>query len=142
MMETQYNIIEGGHHTDDRGTIFFFNDFDMKEVKRFYRIKHHDTSIIRGWRGHKIEQRWFQVSSGSFEIKLLKIDNWQIPDPNIKQDRITLTAEEDSVLHIPAGYATSLQALSENSELIVFADYPISHAKNDDYLYPLDYFKS
>lgn len=140
-MEKEYGIIKGGRHADERGTIYFFNDFDMTVVKRFYRIGHHDTSIIRGWRGHKIEQRWFHIYKGAFEINLIEIDNWEVPNPDLPATKIMLTAEEDSVLHIPAGFATSLKAVSANSEMIVFADYAIEHAKNDDYLFPSDYFK-
>jgi len=141
-MEKQGQIIKGEQHKDVRGTIFFFNDFDMTVVRRFYRIKHHNTSAIRGWRGHKIEQRWFHVYRGSFEIKLVRIDNWEAPNPFLKATSMILQAEEDIILHIPEGIATSLTALSVNSEIIVFADYAIDHASKDDYLYPVDYFKN
>jgi dTDP-4-dehydrorhamnose 3,5-epimerase-like enzyme len=141
-MMNEVNVIVGGSHSDQRGTICFFNDFDMTEVKRFYRIKHHDTTIIRGWRGHKIEQRWFQVCRGAFEINLIEIDNWEMPNPSLQSRKMILRADEDSVLHIPAGFATSLKAVSANSEMIVFGDYAIEYAKNDDYLFPLDYFKA
>lgn len=134
-------IISGGRYTDERGTIYFFNDFDMTEVKRFYRITNQYTSIIRAWRGHKIEQRWFNVCKGVFEIKLIEIDNFEEPSQSLKSITVILTAEEDSVLHVPAGFATSLRALSADSEVIVFADYGIEHARMDNYLYPEDYFK-
>lgn len=140
-MNKQYQINSGGHHADERGTVYFFNDFDMTEVKRFYRINHHDTSTIRGWRGHKIEQRWFHVFRGVFEIKLIEIDNWERPNPVLPVTKMILRAKDDVVLHIPAGFATCLKAISAHSELIVFADTLIEHAKNDDYLFPLDYFE-
>lgn len=140
-MKKVSEIISGGRHTDERGTIYFFNDFDMTEVKRFYRIKNHDTSILRGWRGHKIEQRWFNVCKGSFDIKLIEIDNFEEPSQSLRSVTVTLVAGEDAILHVPAGFATSLRATSAESELIVFADYDIEHAKMDDYLYPEDYFK-
>lgn len=140
-MSKQCQLINGGHHIDERGQIYFVNDFDMTKVKRFYRIKHHDTSAIRGWRGHKIEQRWFHVYRGAFEIKLIEIDNWQTPGQFLHVTKMVLSAVEDSVLYIPAGFVTSLKATSANSEMIVFADYDIDHAKNDEYLFPLNYFK-
>jgi len=140
-MKETYSLIIGAHYTDERGTITFFNDFDMREVKRFYRIKQHDNSAVRGWRGHKVEQRWFQVCSGTFEVKLVKIDNWDSPSEFIKSVQVILKAELNAVLHIPAGFASSLRALSANSEIIVFSDYGIEHAKYDNYLFPPDYFK-
>lgn len=132
--------IVGGQHTDERGTLCFINDFDMTPVKRFYTISHPDTSIIRGWRGHKIEQRWFHVSRGSFEIKLVQIDDWVKPNRNLTQDVFILTSEESTVLHVPVGFASSLRAFEPDSKLIVFADTDIQNTQHDDYLFPVDYF--
>ena len=140
-MGDDLEIINGGSYADERGTITFINDFDMQLVKRFYRIKHHDTSIVRGWRGHKIEQRWFHVSTGTFQVKLIKIDNWKNPGKDLKIEVMVLSADENAVLYIPAGYASAIQSIEVNSELIVFADYAIDHAKHDDYLFPIDYFQ-
>ncbi|WP_448105374.1 WxcM-like domain-containing protein [Pedobacter panaciterrae] len=141
-MKNQFMITIGGQHRDARGTLFFFNDFDMTAIKRFYRIKHPHTIAIRGWRGHRIEQRWFHVFNGAFEIDLIEIDNWDMPSSLLQQTKIVLNAEDNSVLHVPAGFATRFKALSANSEMIIFADYAIEHAKNDDYLFPLDYFNN
>mgnify|MGYP003583051687 FL=1 len=141
-MNTDLKLIVGGSHTDSRGTIVFINDFDMTPVKRFYRIKHQDTKTIRGWRAHRIEQRWFHVNQGVFEVRLIAIDNWTTPNPSLPQKKITLQATDNAVLHIPAGYASAIQAKVADSELTVFADYDIDHAKNDDYLYPITYFNA
>lgn len=141
-MSTELSLIVGGDHTDARGTIVFINDFDMTPVKRFYRIKHQDTETIRGWRAHRIEQRWFHVNRGAFAVKLIAIDNWDTPSPSLPQKEFILKETENSVLHIPAGYASAIQAQVADSELTVFADYAIEHAKNDDYLYPLNYFNA
>ncbi|MEO5832339.1 MAG: hypothetical protein ABIR83_03080, partial [Nakamurella sp.] len=61
-------IIQGGEHEDARGRLTFFNDFDMKAVRRFYVIEHPDTAIVRAWQAHKKEQKWFYVTAGSFKI--------------------------------------------------------------------------
>ncbi len=136
------SLIVGSSHNDARGTVTFVNDFDMTEVKRFYRIKHQDTETIRGWRAHKIEQRWFHVTNGIFVIRLIAIDDFLSPTPSLPQKEFTLKAEDNAVLHVPVGYASAIQAKTTNSELIIFADYDIDNAKNDDYLYPIDYFNS
>lgn len=132
-------LIKGESHCDERGTIDFYNCFNMEEVRRFYCIKQ-STSIIRAWRGHQIEQRWFYVSKGCFEVKLIKIDNWESPSRALVPLVFTLSVGENSILHVPKGYASSLEALVDDSELIIFADYEIGHAKNDNHLYPIDYF--
>jgi len=134
-------LIEGSNYLDERGTLSFVNDFSMKEVQRFYVIKHPNTHITRGWRAHKMEQRWFYVTKGAFEIKLIAIDNWEVPNPELAQTVFNLKEESSNVLHVPKGYATCLRALSNDSQVIVYADYDIIHAKNDEYVYPLTYFK-
>ncbi|WP_316790845.1 WxcM-like domain-containing protein [Pedobacter frigoris] len=133
-------LIPGGQHTDSRGTLTFLNDFDMSEVKRFYMIQNRDTAVIRAWRAHKIEQRWFYAINGEFLIRAVKIDNFDAPDNDLPIEEYTISAISNQVLHVPLGYATSVQAITNESKLLVFADYGIENAKFDDYLYPQDYF--
>lgn len=134
------NYIKGGIASDQRGSIKFVNDFDMSLVKRFYIIKNADTELVRGWRAHKIEQRWFYVISGSFSLDLVKIDNWDAPSKDIPVQKEILKASDGSVLHMPVGYAAAFKALEPDSEILVFADFGIEHGPNDDHTYPLDYF--
>lgn len=134
--------IQGGVAEDLRGQIRFVNDFDMSLVKRFYIIKNIDTETVRGWRAHRIEQRWFYVISGSFEIALVRIDNWDEPDAGLPIEHIELDQYMMKVLYVPAGYGTAIKALIPNSEIMVFADYPISHAAKDDYTWSLEYFSN
>lgn len=96
--------------------------------------------MVRGWRAHKIEQRWFYVLSGSFVLDVVKIDNWETASSTLDVERIVLKAEDKQVVHMPVGYGTAFQALEEGAELLVFADYGIDNAKNDDYTWPADYF--
>lgn len=135
----QPKILKGGKHTDARGTLAYFNGFDMSAIRRFYLIEHPDTEIERGWRGHKIEQRWFSVCQGSFLIKLVKIDNWTSPNSNAEQ--IVFILDDTDVLYIPKGYASYLKANEPKSKLIIFADSKIEDAGLDDFLFPIDYFK-
>jgi len=133
-------MIKGGVLQDHRGEIRFVNDFDMTSVKRFYVITNADTETFRGWRAHKIEQRWFYVLSGVFELDLVKIDDWEGPSYDLPIERRILQAEDQQVIHVPAGYGTAFRATREGSQLLVFADYGIEHAPMDDYTWPADYF--
>ena len=133
-------FIQGGIAKDNRGQIRFVNDFDMKDVKRFYIIKNTDLDLIRGWRAHKIEKRWFYVLSGSFLISVVKIDNWQNPSRNLIVEDIILNSMDNRILHLPPGNGTAFKALEEDSELLVFADHYLDHSKYDDYSYELSYF--
>lgn len=134
-------IIKGASHSDLRGTICFLNDFDMSEIKRFYHIENLNAEILRGWRGHRIEQRWFYATKGSFSIKLVKIDNWESPDKKLPVLEFRLSANAVEVLHVSAGFASLIQAHEIESKMIVFADHGIEHAKEDDYLFPIEYFQ-
>jgi len=133
-------LIPGGQHADHRGTLTFLNDFNMSEIKRFYIIQNKDIDIIRAWRAHKIEQRWFYAVDGEFLIKVVKIDSFESPAKHLPVEEYLISAKSNQVLHIPVGYATSVQATTNESKLLVFADYGIENAKLDDYLYPQDYF--
>ncbi|MCL7988636.1 WxcM-like domain-containing protein [Sphingobacterium sp. lm-10] len=141
MNNSQHTLIPGGIAKDERGQIRFVNDFDMSEVKRFYLIKNADLQVIRGWRGHKIEQRWFYVISGAFRVNLVEIDDWVNPSPNLPIKRLILTASEGRLLYVPAGYATAFQAAENNAELLVYADYGVEHAPLDDHIWPSNYFQ-
>lgn len=129
----------GSVHTDARGKLKYNNDFDLSVIKRMYVLEHPSTKTIRGWQGHKIEQRWFVAVSGSFVIKAVKME------PVGKRrgfDILTfeLKSEAVDVMHVPAGYATSIQALEEESKLVVYADYAMGEIE-DEHRFELKYFE-
>ncbi|MCT2564648.1 WxcM-like domain-containing protein [Chryseobacterium herbae] len=134
-------IFEGGKYSDERGSLTFNNNFNASEIKRMYCIENADTKFIRGWTGHKIEQRWFSVLQGHFLIRLIKIDNWEKPLKELSVLRFEIDSENLNVLHIPRGYASAIQAQKENSKLLVMADYSLGEI-DDDYRFPIDYFEN
>jgi|SRR5690606_22646632 len=137
-----FHFIQGGIAKDYRGQIRFVNDFDMKEVKRFYIIKNSDIDLVRGWRAHKIEKRWFYVLSGTFLLSVVKIDDWQNPSRDLVVEDIILNSTDNRVLYLPNGYGTAFKALEQDSEVLVFADHSLDHAQYDDFTYDLSYFKN
>lgn len=134
-------IYKGNRHEDERGIVTFNNDFDASAVKRIYTLENHNTDFIRGWQGHKIEQRWFTAISGSFEVRLIGPDNWETPSTSLQPQIYCLEARKLDVLHVPAGYITSIQALEKCSKLLVMADYGLDEIE-DDYRFPADYFEN
>ena len=132
-------IITGGFHSDQRGTLFYNNDFDTSPIKRVYVIENIDTDFIRGWQGHKIEQRWFSAIKGSFRIQLIAIDNWEQPSKDCKLFTFIINSEKLDVLHVPKGYVSSIQSLEEGAKLLVMSDYLLGETK-DEYRYESDYF--
>lgn len=132
-------IIQGNIHSDDRGALYYNNSFNASAIKRVYFIENRDTDFVRAWQGHKIEQRWFSASNGSFEIKLIEVDNWETPSTGLKQHVFTISSEKLDVLHVPAGYISSIRALTDDSRLLVMADYGLGEIK-DEYRYDAKYF--
>lgn len=132
-------LISGNCHQDQRGQLFYNNDFDTTSIKRMYVIENHSVDYIRAWQGHKIEQRWFSAVQGSFKIQLIAVDNWDIPSENLPKIEFYLHSDKLDILHIPAGYISSIQALEEKSKLVVMSDYHLGEL-NDEFRYPTDYF--
>ncbi|NML56004.1 WxcM-like domain-containing protein [Chryseobacterium cheonjiense] len=134
-------IIKGKSFADDRGSLFFNNDFNASQIKRIYYIENRDTQFIRGWTGHKIEQRWFSAVQGSFTINLIKIDHWEKPSENLPVLKFELNSENLDILHVPPGYASAIQSHHENSRLLVMADYALGEI-TDDYRFPINHFEN
>lgn len=133
-------IISGGSHCDTRGMLKFNNSFDATAIKRIYLIENKETAFIRGWQGHRIEQRWFSVVQGSFKIELIAIDNWENPSKNLKSIIFIVNSKNFDVLHVPKGFVTSIQSLEEEAKLLVMTDYLLG-AIQDEYRFDVDYFK-
>ena len=132
-------LIKGNNHQDERGIIRYNNDFKALGTKRVYTIENVNTSFVRAWQGHKIEQRWFSAIAGSFTIKLVKIDLWENPSKDLPVLEFFLSSENMDVLYVPAGYANSVQANEEQSKLLVFADFELGEVQ-DEFRFPTDYF--
>ena len=126
-------IIQGGIHDDNRGRLSYVNEFNFDDVKRFYTICNKSTNIVRAWQGHKIENKYFHVTSGSFIICVVKIDNWKNPSKYLPVETFTLSANKSQILKVSAGYATGIKALDENSKLMVFSSNTLEDGKDDDY---------
>ena len=124
-------ITKGGSYTDERGELEFHNDFDMSQIKRVYFTTHFDTEVIRAWQGHTIESRWFCSVKGSFQVKLIKIDNWKNPSDELKVHEYELTTEKQEILYIPNGFVNGFKALEVNSKLMIMSNYKLNEIEND-----------
>lgn len=133
-------IIKGGSHTDSRGILFYNNNFDALGIKRIYVIENNETTFVRGWQGHRIEQRWLSVLQGSFKIELIAIDDWDNPSKDLERFSFIVDAATLDVLHVPSGYLSSIQSLEEGAKLVVMADYLLGEIQ-DEYRFAIDYFK-
>lgn len=135
------NIFEGKSHQDERGIITYNNDFDASIIRRIYTIENKSIDFIRGWQGHKIEQRWFAAVKGCFEISVIEVDDFDHPSKEVEIRKHLLKDETLTYLHVKAGYVTAIQALQENSKLLVLADYALGEVQ-DEYRYDLECFNN
>jgi dTDP-4-dehydrorhamnose 3,5-epimerase len=119
-------LIKGNRFVDNRGIIRFNNEFDMTAVKRMYLIEP-TPYLIRAWQGHQIENKWFSVVSGSFEVQIVSMT-----DLSVKKSFI-LSEDLDEVLKIEAGFYNGFKALEPQSKLMVYSDKSLSNSLNDDY---------
>lgn len=141
MTTHQSRILKGDKHEDQRGVITYNNKFDTSQIKRIYTIENLSTAFIRGWQGHKIEQRWFAAMKGEFEISVIQIDDFNQPSKNLMISKYNLDDKTLTYLHIPSGHITAIKALNPNSKLLVLSDYLLGEIQ-DEYRFPLDYFNN
>ena len=135
------NLFKGNCHSDDRGFLFYNNDFDASAIKRIYIIENKTTEFVRGWQGHKIEQRWYSCISGKFKIELIQIDNWENPSKDLRINNFVIESEKLDLLYVPNGYISSIQSLEPNSKLLIMADYLLGEL-NDEFRFDINYFKN
>ena len=113
-------IINGGSHTDERGTISFVNNFDFEGVNRFYTIHHPNTEIIRAWQGHTQDSKYYYPVKGCWLIAWVKMEldkaeeDWEV-------DYIKLSASDNKIVFLPPGYANGFKALENDSIIIGFS---------------------
>lgn len=131
-------IIKGGIFSDERGTMRFVNEFRFSDVKRFYFIKHPNTSIVRAWQGHQFEKKYFYPISGSFVIAWVKIDDFENPSDKLIPEYHILSADNSEILSVPKGYANGLKALEQDSEIMIFSDTSLEDSVNENIRYPAD----
>ncbi len=134
-------LIKGNNHLDARGKLTFNNSFSGFTIKKIYSIENADLDFVRGWQGHQIEQRFFSAFTGSFKIKLIRIDQWDNPAKNLPVLEFHLDSHNFDILHIPSGFVTSIQALEKSSKLLVFGDYQLNELQ-DEFRFPYDYFNA
>lgn len=136
-----FEFIKGASHIDHRGKLLFNNNFDLRDIKRMYFIENCNEEIVRGWQGHKIEQRWLCAVYGVFKISLVKVDDWTRPSRELQVYNQIIQSETFEILHVPSGYVTAIRAEEPFSKLLLFSDYLLGDVE-DEYRFDLGYFKN
>lgn len=132
-MYNKSSIINGGFFEDSRGRLDYVNDLDLSIIKRMYFTTNTEVGFFRGWQGHKIESRWFFCVKGSFEVKLVKIDNWDNPSEILESKVYILEEKNPKVLYIPNGYVNGFTSLESDSKLMILSNYKLGETINDNF---------
>jgi len=135
----EIEILDGNSYSDERGSISFNNGFNASLVKQIYFIENSSKEIVRGWQGHKIEQRSCSSVKGKFKINIITIDDWDNPSKNLKIKSYMLNSNTLDIPQVPRGNITSIQSLEEYSKLMVLSDHSMGERK-DEYRFNINYF--
>lgn len=96
-----------------------------------YTIENVDVHSIRGWQGHKIEQRWFSTINGTFKIQILSIDYFEKGLIGLKPYCFVLKFDQMDILHVPAVFVSSIQGLEVGAKLLVLAGYKVGEVDDE-----------
>ena len=124
-------ILNGGIAVDDRGSLRFVNDFDFKDVKRFYQVENHRQGFIRAWHGHKKEGKYVYVVNGSALVGIVNMETEEI-------NKFVLSDKQPKILWIPPGNYNGFKSLEENTQIIFFSTTTLEESKGDDIRQPYD----
>jgi dTDP-4-dehydrorhamnose 3,5-epimerase len=129
-------VTRGGIAVDDRGTVRFVNDFDLRSVRRFYTVSNHRAGLVRAWHGHRREGKFATVLRGAALIGCVKIDDWDDPSSDLAVARFVLSASQPAVLAIPPGHANGFMSLTDDTEVMFFSTASLEDSLADDVRFP------
>lgn len=125
-------LLIGDKVVDDRGSVSFVNDFDFKNVKRFYVVENHQVNFIRAWHGHKYEGKYVFVVSGAALVGVVSLDGDSLPN------KYVLSADKPRVLWIPPNYANGFMTLRSNTKVMFFSTSTLAESLEDDIRFDFD----
>lgn len=135
MGDADPQLISVNAFTDDRGRVYFANDFDLRECRRMYIVENFATGTVRAWHAHQHERKWVMALTGAALACCVKVDDWDSPSPDAPVHRFTLDAAHPQMLSIPAGYANGAMALLPDTKLLYFSDVSLEESMKDDFRY-------
>lgn len=124
-------LISGDLEVDERGTVKFVNEFDFKDVKRFYQVESFRAGYIRAWHAHKNESKYVYVVRGSALVGAVNLETNEV-------EKFVLSAQKPRILWIPKNYANGFMSLEDNTDVIFFSSASLAESSKDDIRYPYD----
>jgi dTDP-4-dehydrorhamnose 3,5-epimerase len=133
-------VISGGCAPDDRGRVYFANEFDLADCRRMYVTENYSAGTVRAWHAHRRERKWVLAVSGAALACCVEVDDWEAPSPEAEVHRFVLDAANPSVLAVPAGYANGAMSLLPETKLLYLSDTPLDDSLSDDVRFPARYW--
>jgi dTDP-4-dehydrorhamnose 3,5-epimerase len=124
-MENIIRKMKGDISVDDRGRVSYINDFDFKDVKRFYMVENHEKGFIRAWHGHKNEGKYVYVVSGTALVGVVNLKSESIY-------RYVFSADKPTILYVPPNYANGFMTLTDDAKLLFFSTSTLEDSLGDD----------
>jgi dTDP-4-dehydrorhamnose 3,5-epimerase-like enzyme len=140
MSDLEPQLIPAAVATDDRGRVYFANEFDLRECRRMYVVENFATGTVRAWHAHRRERKWLMALSGAALACCVAIEDWESPSTEAQVHRFTLDAEHPALLAIPAGYANGAMALLPHTKLLYLSDASLEESLGDDIRFPARYW--
>lgn len=128
-------IIDGGLSVDDRGIVTYVNDFNFKDVKRFYMVQNHSKGFVRAWHGHEKEAKYVLVVRGTILLSVMPMDALG------EIDTIILSDKKPQIAFIPAGNYNGFKTLTDDAQVIFFSTTTLEESKGDDIRLSANEFK-
>lgn len=125
-------LLKGDLAVDDRGKVSFVNDFNFKNVKRFYIVENHTKGFVRAWHGHKHEDKYVLVTRGAALVLVVPLEGV------FKMDRYVLSSDKPQILHIPAGNYNGFKTLTDDTQVMFFSSATLAESMDDDIRQPAD----
>jgi dTDP-4-dehydrorhamnose 3,5-epimerase len=124
-MENIIRKMKGDISVDDRGRVSYINDFDFKDVKRFYMVENHEKGFIRAWHGHKNEGKYVYVVSGTALVGVVNLKSESIY-------RYVFSADKPTILYVPPNHANGFMTLTDDAKLLFFSTSTLEDSLGDD----------
>lgn len=140
MSAVQPQLTRGGSASDDRGRLYFVNDFDVSICRRIYIVENFQARTVRAWHAHRHERKWVMALAGAALVCCVEVDDWESPSADASVHRFALDAIQPAVLAIPAGYANGAMSLVEGTRLAYFSDATLEASLEDDIRFPARYW--
>ena len=130
-------ILNGGLAVDDRGSVSFVNDFNFKNVKRFYQVQNHRRGFIRAWHGHKKEGKYVYVAAGTALVGAVPMPETEV-DKDTVPETFVISAKCPKILYIPPNYANGFLNLEDKTIIQFFSTSTLDESLGDDIRFEYD----